>query len=141
VAIDPPPDAGGLWSRHMPCGPQPPRHAHAFPRRRTSGSLWPQQARGADNALNAYKTSHTQCLADIKCVQDIDTAGRRQYGADLLVTRNGQATMRGDLMLQCHKAATVSGDPSTHTIPRMDTAWQSDVTFNRSSALSLAIPS
>jgi hypothetical protein len=82
--------AGGLWSRHVTCGPRPPGRARAFPRRMTS---WPHQAQGAGSALNAYVTGHTQRMAGIKYVQDIDAAGRRQYDTDLLVTRNGQATV------------------------------------------------
>jgi hypothetical protein len=30
----------------------------------------------ASNALNAYVTGHTQRMAGIKCVQDVDAAGR-----------------------------------------------------------------
>jgi hypothetical protein len=109
----------GLWYRHVSCGsrpaslcgraleppracsPQPPRRACVFSRRLTSGSSWPHQARGAGGALNAYKTSHTQRMASIKYVQDIDTTRRRQYDADLLGTHNGQATMWGDLTPRC----------------------------------------
>jgi hypothetical protein len=47
--------------------------ARAFLRYLTSGSSWPHKARGADSALNVYVTGHTWCMADIKCVQDIDT--------------------------------------------------------------------
>jgi hypothetical protein len=71
-----------------------------------------------------YKTSYTQRMTSIKCIQDIDTAGRRQYNTDLLVTRNGQTTMQGDLMLWCSEAATVPGDPSTRTILCMGMTWQ-----------------
>jgi hypothetical protein len=59
VAPEPPSGAGGLWGHHVPYGPQPLKHARAFPRRLTSGSSWPHQARGAGITLNAYKTSHT----------------------------------------------------------------------------------
>jgi hypothetical protein len=31
-------------------------------------------------------------------------------------------------MSWCNEVTTVSGDPSTHTIPRMGTTWQSGVT-------------
>jgi hypothetical protein len=48
-----------------------------------------------------------QCMADIKCVQDIDAAGRRQYGANLLDMLNEQATVRGDLTPRRNEAATV----------------------------------
>jgi hypothetical protein len=77
VAPDLPPGAGGLWSRHVPCGPRPPGRACAFPRHLTSDSSWPHQARGAGSVLNAYVACHMQCMAGIKCVQDIDAAGRR----------------------------------------------------------------
>jgi hypothetical protein len=70
-------------------------------------------------------------MAGITCVEDIDAAGRRQYGANLLVTRNGQATVRGDLTPRCSEAAIVSGDPSTHTISH-GTMWQSNVTWHSS---------
>jgi hypothetical protein len=63
----------------------------------------------------------------IKCVQDIDTIGQRQYGIDLLDGHNGQATERGDLTPQRSKAATVPADPSIHTISRMGAMWQNDV--------------
>jgi hypothetical protein len=64
----PRPGAGGSWCHHMPRGSQPPRRARAFPRRLTSGSSWTHQAHRASIALNAYKTSHTQSMASIKCV-------------------------------------------------------------------------
>jgi hypothetical protein len=84
----------GLRYRHMSCGSRPaswcgraseppraqwpsaPRSARAFPRRLTSDSSWPRLARGANIALNVYVTGHTQCMSCIKCIQDIDTAGR-----------------------------------------------------------------
>jgi hypothetical protein len=53
------------------------RRARAFSRRLLSGSSWPHQARRAGSALNAYRTSHTWCMASIKCIKDIDTTGRR----------------------------------------------------------------
>jgi hypothetical protein len=56
---DPPPGVGGLWRHHVPCGSQPLRRIHVFPRRLTSDSSCPHQARGTGSALNAYKTSHT----------------------------------------------------------------------------------
>jgi hypothetical protein len=74
AAPDPSPGVGGLWCHHIPRGSQPLRHAHAFPRRLTSDSSWPHQARGAGSALNAYKISHTLRMASLKCIQDIDTA-------------------------------------------------------------------
>jgi hypothetical protein len=95
VALDLPPGAG-LWSHHVPCCPRPPGRARAFPRRLTLGSSWPHQARGAGGALNAYVTGHTQRMSGIKCIQDIDTAEQWQYITCLLVTHNGQATVRGD---------------------------------------------
>jgi hypothetical protein len=110
---DPPPGVGGLWRHHVPHGSQPLRRACVFPRRLTSSLSWPHQPRRAGIALNAYKTNHTQCMASIKCVQDIDRAGQRHDGVDLLVTRNEQATVQGDLMLLCSEATTVSGDLST----------------------------
>jgi hypothetical protein len=81
-------------------------------------------------------------MASIKCVQDIDTSGRRQYGANLLVTRNGQTTVRGDLTLWCCEAATVPDDPSTrrHTTHGRDVAERHDMAFIRSSTSSLATP-
>jgi hypothetical protein len=42
-------------------------------------------------------------MAGIKCVQDINAAEQRQYGADLPDIRNGQATVRGDLTLDTAK--------------------------------------
>jgi hypothetical protein len=104
-----------------------PGRARAFSRRLTSGSSWPHQARGAGSALNAYVTGHTQRMAGIKYIQDIDAAGRRQYNTYLLNIHNGQATMRCDLTPRRSKAATVLGDPSTCTISRMGAMWQSDV--------------
>jgi hypothetical protein len=82
-------------------------------------------------------------MASIKCVQDIDTVGRRQYDADLLVTRNGQATVQGDSTPLCSEAATVPGDPSTwrHTAHGRDVAEQHDMAFIRSSTSSLVTPS
>jgi hypothetical protein len=68
----------------------------------------------------------------MKCVQDIDTVGQRQYSADLLGMHNGQAIVRGDLMPRCSEAAIVPGDPSTRTIPCMGTTWQSDMTLHSS---------
>jgi hypothetical protein len=106
-APNPPLGAGGLWHCHVPCGSQPPRHACAFPRRLTLGSSWPHQAHRAGSALNAYRTSHTRRMTSIKCIQDIDIAERRQYGADLLVTHNGQSTVQGDSTTLCNEAATV----------------------------------
>jgi hypothetical protein len=47
-----------------------------FPRCLTSNPPWPRQSRGADITLNAYMTGHTERMTDIKCMQDIDTAGR-----------------------------------------------------------------
>jgi hypothetical protein len=41
VAPDLPPGAGGLWSRHVPCGPRPSGRARAIPRCLISGSSWP----------------------------------------------------------------------------------------------------
>jgi hypothetical protein len=52
--------------------------ARAFPRCLTSGSSWPRQACGVSSALNAYVIGHTQRMASIKCVQDINAAGRRR---------------------------------------------------------------
>jgi hypothetical protein len=106
--------------------------AHAFSRRLTSGPSWPRQAGGAGSALNAYVIGHTQCMAGIKCVQDIDVIGRRQYGANLPDICNRKATVRGDLMPWRSKAATVSGDPSTQTISRMSAMWRSDMTWHSS---------
>jgi hypothetical protein len=40
--------------------------------------------------IKCVQDSHMQHMCCIKCVQDIDTAGRRQYGASLLVTHNEQ---------------------------------------------------
>jgi hypothetical protein len=90
--------------------------------------LQPRWWTRADNALNVYVAGHTQRMADIKCVQDIDAAGRRQYGVDLPDIRNEQVTVRGDLTPQHRKAATVPGDPSTRTIPCMGVMWRDDVT-------------
>jgi hypothetical protein len=135
----------GLCYRHVSygsrptswCGraPEPPRaqwlsapgRARAFPRRLTSGPSWPHQVHGAGSTLNAYVIGHTQCMAGVKCVQDINAAGRRQYGVDLPDIHSGQATMRGDLMPWCSKATTVPGDPSTQTISRIGAMWRSDV--------------
>jgi hypothetical protein len=66
-------------------------------------------------------------MASIKYVEGIDTAGRRQYSADLLVTRNEQTTVQGDWTPLCSKAATVSGDPST----RRQTTHGRDIAFIR----------
>jgi hypothetical protein len=93
--------------------------------------------------IKCIQDSHTRCMGSIKYVQDIDTARRRQYGAGLLVTHNVQATLQGDSMVLCSKAATVSDDPSTqcHTVHGCDVAEQHDMAFNRSSTTSLATPS
>jgi hypothetical protein len=69
-------------------------------------------------------------MTDIKCVQDIDVAGQRQYGVDLPDIRNEQATMRGDLTPWHSKSATVPDDPSTRTISRMGAMWWDDVTWH-----------
>jgi hypothetical protein len=87
------------------------------------GSSWPRLARGAGNTLNAYVIGHTQCMAGIKFIQDIDIAGRGQYDADLLDILNGQATVRGDLTPQRSKATIVTDDPSTRTISHMGAMW------------------
>jgi hypothetical protein len=47
----------------------------------------------AGNTLNVYVTGHTQRMTSIKCVEDIDAAGRQQYGADLPDIHNGHAIM------------------------------------------------
>jgi hypothetical protein len=142
TAPDPPPGAGGLWRRHVPRGSQPPRRARAFPRRLTSGSSWPQ-ARGTGNTLNTYKISHTRRMTNIKCIQDIDVAGLRHYGANLLVMRNGQATVQGDSTVLCSEAATVPGDPSIrcHAAHGRDVAERHDMSFIESSTSSLTTPS
>jgi hypothetical protein len=106
-------------------------HAHALLRCLTSGSSCPRQARGAGNALNIYVTGHTQRMADIKYVQDIDVAGQRQYGADMPNIHNRQA-VRGDLTPRSSKAATVLGDSSTRTISRMGAMWWKDVIWHSS---------
>jgi hypothetical protein len=77
VAPGPPPGAGGLRSRHMPSGSQPPGRACAFLRCMISGPSWPRQAHSVGSALNVYVTCHTQCMAGIKCVQNIDTVVHR----------------------------------------------------------------
>jgi hypothetical protein len=64
-ALDPPPSVGGVWCLHGPRGSQPLRRARVFPRRLTSGSSWPHQARRVGSALNAYKTSDTWHMASI----------------------------------------------------------------------------
>jgi hypothetical protein len=71
-------------------------------------------------------------MTGIKYVQDVDAAGRRQYGVDLPDIRNGQATMRGDLMPRHSKTATIPGDPSTRTILRTGAMWRDDVTWHSS---------
>jgi hypothetical protein len=43
--------------------------------------------------MGSPSDSHTRRMASIKYIQYIDMTGRRQYGTDLLVTRNGQATV------------------------------------------------
>jgi hypothetical protein len=40
--------------------------------------------------------------------------------------------MRGDLTSRRNKAATVPGNPSTHTMSGMGVMWQSDVTWHSS---------
>jgi hypothetical protein len=82
-------------------------------------------------------------MTNIKYVQDIDIAERRQYGADLLVTHNGQTTVQGDSTPLCSEAATVSRDPSTrcHTVHERDVTKRHDMTFIRSSTSLLGTPS
>jgi hypothetical protein len=140
---DPPPSVGGLWHRHVSRVSHPPRCAHVFPRHLMLSSSWPHQARGADSTLNMYKTSHTWHMTSIKYVQDIDIAEQRQYGADLLVTRNGQTTVQGDSTPLCSETATVSRDPSTrcHTVHERDVAKRHDMAFIRSSTSLLGTPS
>jgi hypothetical protein len=62
-------------------------------------------------------------MNSIKCVQDIDTAGRRQYDAGLLIMHNGHATVQGDSTLLCSKDAIVSYDSSI----RRHTAYGRDM--------------
>jgi hypothetical protein len=139
---DPPPSVGGLRHRHVSHGSHPLMRAHVFPRHLTLSSSWPHQARGAGNTLNMYKTSHTRHMTSIRYVQDIDIVERRQYGADLLITRNGQTTVQGDSTPLCSEAATVSRDPSTqcHTVHERDVAKRHDMAFIRSSTSLLGTP-
>jgi hypothetical protein len=76
VTPNPPPSAGGLPSRHVPSGSRPLSVLMHFRRCLTSNPSWPRQSRGADITLNAYVTGHTERMTGIKCVQDIDAAGR-----------------------------------------------------------------
>jgi hypothetical protein len=140
----------GFRYHHVSCGsrpaswcgraPEPPRaqwlsalgHARMIPRRMTLGSSWPRQTRGASSALNTYVIGHIQRMIGIKCVQDNDAVGWLQYNVDLWDIRNIQAIVRGDLMSQHSKAATVPGDPSTRTISHMGAMWRSDVTWHSS---------
>jgi hypothetical protein len=82
-------------------------------------------------------------MGSIKCIQDIGTSRRGQYGVGLLVTHNGQTTLQGGSMVLCSKAATVTGDPSTrhHIVHGCDVAERHDMAFIRSSTTSMATPS
>jgi hypothetical protein len=155
---DLPPSTGGLWHRHVPHGfqramgdkqkglsglltrPGPPASETKASDIRlimTSPGTWSRQR------IQCVQYSHTRCMGSINCVQDINTARRRQYDTVLLDTHNGHATVQGDSTILCSKAAKVSSDPSTwcHTTHGRDVAERHDMAFIRLSTSSLATPS